>query len=328
MPLDQNLAIRQVLWMGIACLATFLSLRVHYQRLAEIAWPLYGVVLFLLVVVLLMPPRLGAQRWLSLGALSVQPSELAKLALIVALAHYLKEHRFHLTGLKEKIVPFVLTAIPVALIVREPDLGTGLILIPVLIVMIFVWGFRFKWLLALVATLGVVSPVLYHFLRDYQKTRLWVFLHPDRDPLGAGYTIIQSKIAVGSGGLLGKGFLSGTQSRLEFLPERHTDFIFAVIGEEGGFLAAGMIVLCYWALVIRGFTIAQHCDNRFGRYLASGITTLLAFQALINMGMTIGMFPVVGVPLFLMSYGGSSLIVSMFMIGILVNISSRREPPS
>jgi rod shape determining protein RodA len=191
--------------------------------------------------------------------------------------------------------------------------------------MLYVWGFPTRMLLALIGTGILLAPVFSLFLKEYQKSRLLVFLNPNLDPLGAGYTIIQSKIAIGSGGLWGKGFLSGTQNVLKFLPERHTDFIFGVIGEEGGFIASVCVVLLFWIMVQRGFLICGQTQDRFGRQLACGISTMLGLQAVINLGMTMGLLPVVGVPLPLVSYGGTSVIVTMFSIGLLLNIKIHRS---
>lgn len=325
-PLDQSLVIRQTVWMGIALAVTYISLRFHYRILADIAWPLYIVSVLLLVFVLFMPPRLGAHRWIDLGLFNFQPSELAKLSVIVVLAAFLKEHRFMAARWMHVLAPFLIVGIPVLLILKEPDLGTSILFMPVLFSMVYVWGFRLRWIVFILLAAMIFSPLLYHQLHDYQKSRFLIFLNPQMDPLGAGYTIIQSKIAIGSGGLFGKGFLSGSQTQLEFLPEKHTDFIFSVIGEEGGFLGAMVVVLCYWIIAYKGFRIAHACNNRFGRLLATGITTLLSFQAVINMAMTIGLLPVVGMPLLLVSYGGSSLMVTMFLLGILINIGMRRDP--
>jgi rod shape determining protein RodA len=325
-PLDQSLVLRQSFWMLIAVLVMVFSLRFHYRILADIAWPLYGASLVFLVVVLFMPARLGANRWIGLGFFNFQPSELAKLATITVLAAFLKEHRFVAADWKALLAPFFITAVPVLLILKEPDLGTGMIFVPVLFAMLYVWGFKLRWILVMAAIGAVAAPFLFHQLHEYQKNRILIFMNPEIDPLGAGYTIIQSKIAIGSGGLFGKGFLSGTQTQLQFLPEKHTDFIFSVIGEEGGFVGAMVVVVSYWIITYKGYRIAQECNNRFGRLLAAGITTLLAGQALVNMAMTSGLVPVVGMPLLLVSYGGSSLIVTMLLIGVLINIGMRRDP--
>lgn len=325
-PLDQSLVVRQSLWMLMAVAVTLFSLRMHYRHLMDAAWPLYFLTLLLLVAVLFAPARLGARRWLPLGFLNFQPSELAKLSVILALGAFLKENRIERIRRAKRWVPVAVTVLPLLLIAKEPDLGTALLFIPVLFCMLYVWGLRLRWMLLFFLAAGILSPMVFGHLHDYQKARLAIFLNPDSDPLGAGYTIIQSKIAIGSGGLFGKGFRSGTQTQLEFLPEKHTDFIFSVIGEEGGFAASLIVVLCYWLIVYRGFRIAANCGNRFGQLVATGISSLLAFQAIINMAMTTGLLPVVGMPLLLVSYGGSSLLGTMFLIGILINIGMRREP--
>lgn len=325
-PLDQSLVLRQSLWMLLALCLTLVSLRFHYRFLLDSAWPFYGVVLVLLIFVLFMPTRLGAHRWIDLGFFNLQPSELAKLAVIVALSVVMKDRAFGQDRPIEYLLPFLVVACPLVFILKQPDLGTSLLFLPVLFTMLYVSGFKLKWILAIVGSLILMSPFLYHQLKGYQQQRILTFLNPDRDPLGAGYTIIQSKIAIGSGGFLGKGFMAGTQTQLHFLPERHTDFIFSVIGEEGGFLAAAFVIIAYWVIIHRGFVIASQCTNRFGRLLATGITALLATQAVVNISMTMGLLPVVGMPLFFVSYGGSSLIVSMFLIGILMNIGMRRDP--
>jgi len=326
MPLDQSLVLRQSLWMLFAVLLTLASLRFHYRLLVEIAWPLYGISLVLLVIVLFMPARLGARRWIDLGFFNFQPSELGKFSTILLLAAWMKENRFEDSTKKKLLTPFLLMAVPTLLVLKEPDLGTALIFVPVLFAMLYVWGFRLKWITLMFLAAVLITPFLFTHLKDYQKSRIEIFLDPSLDPFGAGYTIIQSKIAVGSGGLLGKGFMSGTQTQLQFLPEKHTDFIFAVIGEEGGFLSVLFVLFCYWTIVYKGFRIAQKCNNRFGQLLATGITTLLAFQAIVNMAMTTGLVPVVGMPLLLVSYGGSSLVITMFLIGVLVNIGMHRDP--
>ena len=324
-PLDQSLVMRQSLWMALAILVTFASLKMHYRRFMELAWPLYGISIAALVIVLFMPARLGAHRWIDLGLFNFQPSELAKLSTILVLSMFFKENRFE-GNWRQLWLPIAVAGVPFLLILKEPDLGTALIFLPILGGMLLVWGFRLRWVMGLLASVAAASPFLYSRLHGYQKSRIEIFLNPDIDPFGAGYTIIQSKIAIGSGGFFGKGFLSGTQTQLQFLPEKHTDFIFAVIGEEGGFIAASVVLLCYWVIAYKGFRIADKCGNRFGQYVATGISTLLAFQAIINMAMTSGLLPVVGMPLLLVSYGGSSLVVTMFLIGILINIGMRRDP--
>lgn len=317
---EEGLVIRQCLWMGIGTLLVFLMARINYFKLQDFALPVYLLSIFLLVAVLFAPARLGAHRWISIAGFNFQPSELAKIACILALARYFSGRRYEHCGWPEKLAPFAILAVPCLLIFKEPDLGTALLLVPVFFAMMYLWGFPGRRL-ALLALLGAAAaPVLFHLLKDYQKARLLVFINPNADPLGAGYTIIQSKIAIGSGGLWGKGFLSGTQNRLNFLPERHTDFIFGVIGEEGGFVAGAAVLALFWVIVSKGFSITAQTPDRFGSQLACGVTTLLAVHVVVNLGMTMGLLPVVGVPLPLVSYGGSSLIATMTCIGLLLNI--------
>lgn len=322
---DASLAVKQVFWMLMGFGVMLLTLRFPYRILQDWVWPFYGAVLFLLVIVLFMPARLGARRWIDLGFFSLQPSELAKVAVIIALAYLLKSRNIAREGLASAGVPLLVTVVPMLLILKEPDLGTGLLLVPVLLAMLYVSAFRMRWILAFCGIAGAAAPLLYNHLKDYQKLRILTFLNPDRDPLGSGYNIIQSKIAIGSGGFWGKGLLEGTQTQLRFLPERHTDFIFSVIGEEGGFVACVFVIAALAAIMYRGYRIAQDCPGRFGRLLATGITTLLASQAIINISMTMGLVPVVGMPLFFVSYGGSAMVANMFLIGVLINIGIHRD---
>ncbi len=322
---DGSLAVRQVIWMLIGILVLLMTLRFPYRVLQEWVWPLYGGMIFLLLVVLLMPARLGAHRWIDFGPISLQPSELAKVSVIVALAYLLKSRNIAREGLGSAVIPAVATFVPMMLILKEPDLGTGLLLMPVLFSMLYVAQFRMRWILVFFGGACAVAPLLYNHLKDYQKLRILTFLNPDRDPLGSGYNIIQSKIAIGSGGFWGKGLLEGTQTQLRFLPERHTDFIFSVIGEEGGFVACAFVIVALGLIMHRGYAIAHQCPGRFGRLLATGITTLLASQAIINISMTMGLVPVVGMPLFFVSYGGSSIVANMFLVGVLMNIGMHRD---
>ncbi|HTL71451.1 MAG TPA: rod shape-determining protein RodA, partial [Candidatus Eisenbacteria bacterium] len=323
-PIDEMLAMKQVLWMAFAIGIVFLVVRTDYFRLQDLAWPLYFLSLALLVLVLFMPARLGAHRWIGVASFNLQPSELAKLSVILVLARIFANQKPEYLSRRSLLVPFAVTGVPFLLILKEPDLGTGLLLIPVLFAMLYVWGFRRKYLFWMVVAAAVLSPILFFFLKDYQKARLLVFVNPNADPLGAGYTIIQSKIAIGSGGFWGKGFMSGTQNTLNFLPERHTDFIFGVIGEEGGFAASAAIVILFALIAKKGYTIAGQTPDRFGSQIACGLTTLLTVQAVTNLGMTMGILPVVGVPLPLVSYGGTSLVMTMVCIGLLLNIKMRR----
>ena len=209
------------------------------------------------------------------------------------------------------------------LVLRQPDLGTALVFVAIAFSMFWVCGFKLKWIGVLAGVFACAAPVLWRFLHEYQRNRIRVFLDPELDPFGAGYHVIQSKIAIGSGMLWGKGFMQGTQSQLDFLPENHTDFIFAVAGEEFGFVGAVVILLLYLVLIWRGLTIALNAEDRFGMLLATGITGMYLFHVLVNVGMTIGIMPVTGVPLPFLSYGVSSLTTNMLLAGVLLNINVR-----
>ena len=322
---NDTLALKQLLWMGLAILMVLLMIRWNYFKLVDLAWPMYVMSLFFLVVVLFMPARLGARRWIDLGGFNFQPSEFAKLAVILVLARYFSNHRPEAMSKMQLLTPFLILGVPFLLILKEPDLGTGLILIPIFFCMLYVWGFNSKVIFFLLFAGVVASPFLFHFLKEYQRIRLLVFINPNLDPLGSGYTIIQSKIAIGSGGFFGKGFMGGTQNQLKFLPEKHTDFIFGVIGEEGGFLAGLLVFFLFFLMVQRGYQIVAQTPDKFGSQLACGVTTMLAFQAFMNLGMTMGVLPVVGVPLPLVSYGGTSILMTMLAIGLLLNIKIHRS---
>lgn len=321
---DETLATKQIIWMCVAVGAMLAVSRFNYLRLSDLAWPLYGLSIVLLVAVLFTPPRLGARRWLHLGLFSFQPSELAKLSVILVLARYFSENRAQSPSPARAVLPLLIVGVPFLLILKEPDLGTGLLLMPAFLAMLYLWGLKGKLIMGMIALGLASSPVFFHFLREYQRNRILVFLNPDLDPLGAGYTIIQSKIAIGSGGLLGKGFMGGTQNQLHFLPECHTDFIFGVVGEEGGFLLSSLLFILFWVLIRRGFIVAAQTPERFGAQLACGISALLGAQVFINLGMTMGLLPVVGVPLPLVSYGGTSLVTTLCMIGLLISIRRHR----
>jgi len=333
--LPQGFLLRQLLWFALSLLIGVVILKVDYKKWLELAYPLYGLNLVLLVLVLVFGEgRLGAQRWISLGNITFQPSEFSKLVIIFILARYLGQragkasrnlsaHSNFNCG-KALATSFLIVSIPFLLIVKQPDLGTALTLIPVLLAILYVWGAPLRPLLLIFLSGVLSSPLLWHFLKPYQKRRILVFINPNIDPLGAGYTIIQSKIAIGSGGLFGKGWLAGTQNQLNFLPERHTDFIFSVVGEEWGFAGATLLIFLYLVLIWRAFSIARGTANSYGRLLACGIIALLSFQIVINIAMTMGLVPVVGLPLPLISYGGSSLLTTMISISFLLSIGMRR----
>jgi rod shape determining protein RodA len=318
--------VKQSYWLAISTCAMTVMVLFSYRWLRRLAFPIYGLSIGLLVAVVFLGKAVsGSQRWLVLGPVSFQPSEVVKIALVILLARYFSE-RVSESGLSlvELLKPLIWTLIPFVLIVKQPDLGTGLILLLIAgSVTLFVKIER-RSLLCLIG-LGVLgSGAGWFFLKGYQKQRILAFLDPQGDPLGAGYHIIQSKIAVGSGSVLGKGFLQGTQNALSFIPEQHTDFIFSVLAEEWGFLGSALVVSLYLLLVIWGLSVAVRSKDPFGTILALGLTSIIFWQTFVNMAMVLALLPVVGVPLPLISYGGSSMLANMVAIGILLNISMRR----
>ncbi|MBU1785209.1 MAG: rod shape-determining protein RodA, partial [Candidatus Omnitrophica bacterium] len=265
------------------------------------------------------------KRWIDLGLFSLQPSEFVKITVIFALAAFLGERKEKAGTLRNYVYALLLVSPAFLLIFLQPDLGTALVLVPILFSVLYVSGENIKYIVTTMV-FGVLSmPVFWNILKDYQKSRLLVFMNPNIDPLGAGYTIIQSKIAIGSGGVWGKGWLGGTQSHLRFLPERHTDFIFSVIGEEWGFVGAMMLLGLYCLIIARGVRIISGVDDTYGKAIATGLVTLIAVQVLTNIAMTVGLMPVVGLPLPFISYGGSNIMATMIGIGFLLSVSRRRK---
>ena len=298
----------------------------NYYVLERLAYPVYFFTIVLLVLVLIVGKVMsGSQRWLSLGAISFQPSELAKIAIVLVLAKFFSERGdYREYRLRDLWQPFVLTAIPCFLILKEPDLGSALFLGLVSFSVILIVKVYWKSLVILAGSSLLAAPLIWFGLREYQQKRVLSFLSPDMDPLGAGYHINQSKIAIGSGQFWGKGFLKGTQTRLHFLPEQHTDFAFSVLAEEWGLAGSIALLLIYLFLILWGLNIAKSSKDRFGSILAAGIVAIIFWQVAINVGMVTGLLPVVGIPLILLSYGGSSLITTMAAMGILMSISMRR----
>lgn len=321
-----NLPLRQLQWAIMGAVLAFIFFKIGYERLIDFGYHLFALnVLLLLLVLIVGDVRYGARRWLEFGAFAFQPSEFAKITFVLALAKYLGDAKENIVKPRALLVPLIMALVPMALIFKEPDLGTALIFIPILFVMLLVSGANIKHILRLLAVGLVCVPFVWLFLKDYQKARLLVFLNPNLDPLGAGYTIIQSKIAIGSGGLFGKGWLSGTQNQLNFLPERHTDFIFSVVGEEWGFIGGALLLWLYYKFISKGILIAETTSDLYGKSLAYGIVTIFAIHIIVNIGMVCGLMPVVGLPLPFLTYGGSFLISSLVSVGILENIRFKRK---
>jgi rod shape determining protein RodA len=312
-------AVCTVMMLGMA----LVDIRV-YLKYAYLA---YGGVLLLLVAVLVAGHTgKGAERWLNVGPLQLQPSELMKITLTLALARYFQGVAIEDIGrLRVLLIPLGLIFLPVLLVLKEPNLGTSMILVALGGTAFFLAGVRlWKFGLVLGSVLGAV-PIIWQFMHDYQKQRVTTFLNPESDPRGAGYHIMQSKIALGSGGLWGKGFLGGTQSQLNFLPEKHTDFIFTLLAEEWGMVGALALLGLYLLVVAYGFVIGLSCRNQFGRIVAMTLSVNLFLYVFINMAMVMGLIPVVGVPLALISYGGTSMLATMLGFGIILSVLVHRE---
>jgi rod shape determining protein RodA len=394
----ENEHIKQIYWAITGCVLFILLLFIHYQKLGEYALFIYIVCLILLAATLLLGKKVrGAKSWIALfGVIGFQPSEFVKIGIIIVLARYLDRVGEEIKTLKQVLISLIIVALPIGLILLQPDFGTALVYIPIAFTMLFFSGIKYTHLLSILIILGiaiilpllvtfstltgsnsiafirilddtkavllvaaifgalsfiffvlykvtkkdvffkamsifliffagvVLAALLGKFLKPYQKKRLIVFLKPTIDPYGSGYNIIQSKIAVGAGGLFGKGLFGGTQSQLGFLPERSTDFIFSIFAEEWGFVGSFFILVLYGIFLFRGIMIVFTAKDRFGSLVASGIVGMFLFHIIINIGMTIGVMPITGIPLPFLSYGGSFLITSMVGVSLLFNIESRR----
>lgn len=320
---------KQLHWLIIGILALIAVISFDYIWLKRFSYLLYGFGMVLLLLVLVLGRTgMGAQRWLNFGLFSFQPSEVFRLLYVITIARYLSEMHGKI-GLASLLKTFLLLAfIPMMLLIKQPDLGTAIILLLVFLSVVLVKGLQ-KKAVVLIVLIGLVSvPFLGHVfwegLRDYQKNRLVAFLEPESDPSGIGYHINQSKVAIGAGSFAGKGYLKGTQGPFRFLPEKHTDFIFAVFAEEWGFAGSLVLLFLYLSLILRGLDTARKAKDEFGGLLALGISFMFTIYFFVNMGMTLGIMPVVGIPLPFMSYGGTSLVANFIAAGILINIRTRR----
>ncbi|HEX4952634.1 MAG TPA: rod shape-determining protein RodA [Thermoanaerobaculia bacterium] len=318
---------RQVFWVGLGLLLLLLVMAVDYRVLMDLSVALYAIGLAGLVLVLMVGQmRGGARSWLGIGSLGGQPSELMKLAVVLALAKYLSRTDQPFLGLKEIAVGGAIVSVPMLLTAVEPDLGGAMMFLPILGGMILVAGIRAKTLLALLVIGALAGAGLYFFgLKDYQRQRVLTFLEPGADLQGSGYQVHQSKIAVGSGQLTGRGYRQGTQSQLRFLPERHTDFIFAVLAEEWGFLGVAGVLGLYLLYFINAAAIAARARDRAGILLVAGLLSLFAAHVLYNTAMVIGLVPITGIPLPFLSYGGSFALVNFLTAGIILSVDLRRH---
>ena len=320
-----NYPLRQAGWVGIGIVFMAAALVIDYRHFVRLAYFLYFISLAALVLVAVHGRTVGgAQRWLTLGGFTFQPSEFVKFTLILALAKFFGNREGQAKSLKSLAGAAALVFIPMALVIQQPDLGTALLLMPVFFAIVFSAGVPARYLGAILSGGLAVLPLFWFILKDYQKSRLMVFWNPDIDPLGAGYSINQSRIAIGSGGFLGKGWLSGTQTQLSFLPENRTDFIFSTVGEEFGFVGAVLVIALYTFVVMRGIRIARESRDLSGALLASGVSVMLVLHMFVNIGMAAGILPVVGMPLPLLSYGGSATISALIALGLLINVRARR----
>ncbi len=314
----------QMLNMAAALFFMRLMAQVPPQRLMHLALPIYVLGIALLIAVALFGDvSKGARRWLNLGFMRAQPSELMKIAMPLMLAWYFQKHEAMLR-MRDYAIAALLLLIPVALIAKQPDLGTAILVLAAGFYVIFLAGLSWKILVALVVSALAAAPLAWTFLHDYQRARILTLLDPEKDPLGKGFHIIQSTIAIGSGGIFGKGWGQGTQAQLEFIPERHTDFVFAVISEEFGLIGNIVLLVLYSLLIGRGLMIAAQAPTLFTRLLAGAITLIFFTYAFVNMGMVSGILPVVGVPLPLISYGGTAMVTLFLGIGILMSIHKHR----
>ena len=312
---------RQSLWALIGFILLSIIIFIDYHNLERYSKLIYfGAVILLIMVIFSGRTTYGARRWLAIGPFDFQPSEFAKIALIAFLADFLAKNKPKLDNFFYYLLPFAYTGLLILLVFMQPDLGTSLVYLAILIIMLFVAGIKLKFLVfTFLAALSSV-PVLWTFLKDYQKNRLILFLNPNLDPLGGGYNVIQSRIAIGSGGFLGNGIFSGLQSQLNFLPAQHTDFIFSVVGEELGFVGTILLLGLYAIILWRGIKIALEARDLLGSLLAAGAVSFLFFHIVVNIGMAMGMLPATGLPLPFLSYGGSFMISNLMVIGILLNV--------
>lgn len=364
---------RQLVWLGFGALTMMIAFAVPFRMFESLAFASYAACLIMLVVVLMLPARGETQRWFIIGPLAIQPSEFTKVAVILVWARVLSSHRADPNRLHTLVPIFFLFVVPFLLVLKQPDLGTAMVFVGIMLPVLFWRGFRGLHILFLLSPLvssvliiygenvthnpwpfgifivailvvaywrranlvesislvvanvgiGLFLPSLWNHLKPYQQRRVTNFLDPDSDKLGAGWQVIQSKIAIGSGGFDGKGYLEGTQKALEYLPAKHTDFIFSVLGEELGFVGAMGVLVLFAILITRALMVAQKTKSEFAATLCVGIASYFAFQVFVNIGMTSGIAPVAGIPLPFVSYGGSSMLVSCFLVGLLLNCAVR-----
>ena len=320
---------KQIMWLIISVPVMIAVILIDYEFFAKISPVLYGISLLLLIGVLFTEPINGATSWYSIGPFTIQPAEFAKIAVVLFTADVIvkiqKKGKTEMNRFLKLGLIILTVAVPVLLIIKQPDYGTALAFLFALIFMLFVAGVDKKYIITSIL-LVVIIPVAYFFiLPEHAKTRIDVYLNPDLDPRGAGYNIIQSKLAIGAGQIFGMGLLKGNQTQLGYLYPKTTDFIFAVIGEEMGFIVAGAVIILYVVLITKAIYVAKTAKNDIGSYIAAGIAGIFFFHMVENIGMTMGLLPITGIPLPFVSYGGSSMLTNCILIAILLNISGRRQ---
>ena len=317
---------RQLFWIAAGLAAMFIFAKIDYHWLLDwVSWA-YGLCLVALAAVLAVGvPVLHARRWIRIGPMHFQPSEWVKLILILAIAKYFADYNERELPFRELVKAGMIVGVPMLLVLKQPDLGTALTYVPVAIMGLFLGGMRAKHALILLLIAGILMPAVWHYgLKPYQKVRLTSFMDPEADARGSGYQVNQSLVAVGSGGLWGKGATKGTQTQGQFLPVPHTDFIFAAWAEEHGFVGATFVLLLYFLMLMRLISNAQTAPDRAGTFIVMGVVAVLTFHVLVNVGMVVGFMPVTGIPLPLMSYGGSSVLFTFLALGIVMNVRMRR----
>lgn len=321
---------KQCIWLGISIVVVIIVMLIDYEFLIKISPFTYGLFIILLIGVLFTKPINGASSWFDIGGFSFQPGEFAKIFVILFLTFGMRKvqerNKQEINRPTRLLILLTIVGLPILLIIKQPDYGTAAAFIVATIMMLIVGGIDKKYIIVSAILVIVSVPIIYNFiLPEHAKTRIDIFLNPESDPRGAGYNIIQSKIAIGAGGLTGMGILKGNQTQLGYLYPKTTDFIFAVIGEEMGFIVSAVVIICYVILIVKGFFIAKTSKDEAGTLIAAGITGVFLFHVVENIGMVMGLLPITGVPLPFVSYGGSSLITNFICIGILLNISSKRQ---
>ena len=321
---------KQIMWLAISLPMMIILTVIDYHTISKISPILYIIIIIALIAVLFTDSINGATSWFNIGSVSIQPAEFAKVIVVITLAMYIskiqEKGKDQISRPTRLLLSLLIVAVPVLLIIKQPDYGTALTFLVATVFILFTSGIKKRYIIAGILLIAILLPTLYFFvLPEHAKTRIDVFLNPNLDPRGAGYNVIQSKLAIGAGEFLGMGILKGNQTQLGFLYPKSTDFIFAVIGEEMGFVIAATVIITYVVLITRAIFIAKTAKDNLGAYIAIGIAGIFVFHMTENIGMTMGLLPITGVPLPFVSYGGSSLLTNLMMIGLLLNISGRRQ---